>query len=68
MKLLVNNADNKVIGAHMVGDYSGEIIQAFGVALKAGATKADFDATVGVHPTSAEEFVTFSEGSLKPRK
>ncbi|MGO3343734.1 MAG: glutathione-disulfide reductase [Marinomonas sp.] len=68
MKLLVNNADEKVIGAHMVGDYSGEIMQGLGIALKAGATKADFDATVGVHPTSAEEFVTFSEGSLKPRK
>jgi glutathione reductase (NADPH) len=68
MKLLVNNTDDKVIGAHMVGDYSGEIIQGLGIALKAGATKADFDDTVGVHPTSAEEFVTFSAGSLKERK
>ncbi|MBJ7554767.1 glutathione-disulfide reductase [Marinomonas spartinae] len=68
MKLLVSNSDDKVIGVHMVGDYSGEIIQGLGVALKAGATKADFDTTVGVHPTSAEEFVTFSEGALKPRK
>ncbi|GAB3483010.1 glutathione-disulfide reductase [Marinomonas epiphytica] len=67
MKLLVNNADDKVIGAHMVGDYAGEIIQGLGIAIKAGATKADFDATVGVHPTSAEEFVTFSEGALKKR-
>ena len=67
MKLLVNNADDKVIGAHMVGDYAGEIIQGLGVAVKAGATKADFDATVGVHPTSAEEFVTFTEAALKPR-
>jgi len=67
MKLLVNNANDKVIGAHMVGDYAGEIIQGLGIAIKAGATKADFDATVGVHPTSAEEFVTFSEGSLKKR-
>tara|TARA_R110001632_G_scaffold82802_2_gene183614 strand:+ start:27368 stop:28744 length:1377 start_codon:yes stop_codon:yes gene_type:complete len=68
MKLLVNNTDDKVIGAHMVGDYSGEIIQGLGIAIKAGATKADFDDTVGVHPTSAEEFVTFSAGSLKERK
>ncbi|MCB5160527.1 glutathione-disulfide reductase [Marinomonas algarum] len=68
MKLLVNNADEKVIGAHMVGDYSGEIIQGLGIAIKAGATKADFDATVGVHPTSAEEFVTFSANALKERK
>lgn len=65
MKLLVNNADDKVIGAHMVGDYAGEIIQGLGIAIKAGATKADFDDTVGVHPTSAEEFVTFSAASLK---
>ena len=68
MKLLVNNADDRVIGAHMVGDYSGEIIQGLGIAIKAGATKAHFDATVGVHPTSAEEFVTFSAGALKERK
>ncbi|BFM48372.1 glutathione-disulfide reductase [Marinomonas sp. THO17] len=67
MKLLVNNENDKVIGAHMVGDYAGEIIQGLGVAIKAGATKADFDATVGVHPTSAEEFVTFSETALKKR-
>lgn len=65
MKLLVDNKTDKVIGAHMVGDYAGEIIQGLGIALKAGATKADFDATVGVHPTSAEEFVTFSEAALK---
>jgi glutathione reductase (NADPH) len=43
---------------HMVGPEAGEIIQGFAVAIKAGATKADFDATIGVHPTSAEEFVT----------
>ncbi|MDP5057319.1 MAG: glutathione-disulfide reductase [Marinomonas hwangdonensis] len=67
MKLLVNNADDKVIGAHMVGDYAGEIIQGLGIAIKAGATKADFDDTVGVHPTSAEEFVTFSAASLKKK-
>ncbi|MGB0781607.1 MAG: glutathione-disulfide reductase [Marinomonas sp.] len=67
MKLLVNNLDDKVIGAHMVGDYSGEIIQGLGIAIKAGATKADFDDTVGVHPTSAEEFVTFSSASLKKK-
>ncbi|TYL47703.1 glutathione-disulfide reductase [Marinomonas sp. IMCC 4694] len=68
MKLLVSNVDDKVIGAHMVGEYSGEIIQGLGIAIKAGATKAHFDETVGVHPTSAEEFVTFSAGALKERK
>ncbi|MBM6549946.1 glutathione-disulfide reductase [Marinomonas ostreistagni] len=67
MKLIVDRATDKVLGAHMVGDYAGEIIQGLGIAVKAGATKADFDSTVGVHPTSAEEFVTFSAGALKKR-
>lgn len=67
MKLIVDRSTDKVIGAHMIGDYAGEIIQGLGIAVKAGATKAHFDLTVGVHPTSAEEFVTFSAGSLKKR-
>ena len=67
MKLVVDRSTDKVLGAHMVGDYAGEIIQGLGIAIKAGATKAHFDSTVGVHPTSAEEFVTFSAGSLKKR-
>ncbi len=58
MKLIVNRANDRVVGLHMVGPEAGEIVQGFAVALKAGATKADFDATVGVHPTAAEEFVT----------
>lgn len=58
MKLVVDGESDRVLGVHMVGPYAGEIIQGFGVALKAGATKAVFDATVGIHPTSAEEFVT----------
>jgi glutathione reductase (NADPH) len=58
MKLIVNKADNKVISAHMVGHDAGETIQGIAVAITAGATKADFDATIGIHPTSAEEFVT----------
>ena len=61
MKLLVNGADDRVVGAHMVGPEAGEIIQGLAVALTAGATKADFDATVGIHPTAAEEFVTMRE-------
>lgn len=48
----------QVLGVHMVGHEAGEIIQLAGVALKAGATKAHFDSTIGVHPTAAEEFVT----------
>ena len=67
MKLIVDRATDKVIGVHVVGDYAGEIIQGLGVAIKAGATKADFDSTVGVHPTSAEELVTFSANDLKKR-
>lgn len=58
MKLVVQKSTDKVIGLHMVGSDAGEIIQGFSVAMRLGATKADFDATVGVHPTSAEEFVT----------
>lgn len=58
MKLIVNKANNKVIAAHMVGHDAGETIQGIAVAITAGATKADFDATIGMHPTSAEEFVT----------
>jgi glutathione reductase (NADPH) len=58
MKLVVDRASDRVVGLHMLGDDAGEIIQGFAVAMKAGATKAVFDATVGVHPTSAEEFVT----------
>ena len=58
MKLIVDNNTDKVIGAHMVGDSAAEIIQGVAIAVKMGATKADFDATVGIHPSSAEEFVT----------
>jgi glutathione reductase (NADPH) len=58
MKLIVNKANNKVIAAHMVGHDAGETIQGLAIAITAGATKADFDATIGIHPTSAEEFVT----------
>lgn len=58
MKLIVNKANNKVIAAHMVGHDAGETIQGIAIAITAGATKADFDATIGIHPTSAEEFVT----------
>jgi glutathione reductase (NADPH) len=58
MKLIVDTASDKVVAAHMVGPDAGEIIQGIGVAVIAGATKADFDATIGIHPTAAEEFVT----------
>jgi len=58
MKLVVDRATDKVLGAHMVGPDAGEIIQGLGIALRCGATKAQFDATIGVHPSAAEEFVT----------
>ncbi|WP_305856122.1 glutathione-disulfide reductase [Balneatrix alpica] len=58
MKMLVDQTTDKVLGIHMVGAEAGEIIQGMAVALKAGATKAVFDATIGIHPTAAEEFVT----------
>ena len=58
MKLVVDRKSDRVVGLHMVGSEAGEIVQGFAVAIKAGATKADFDATLGIHPTAAEEFVT----------
>ena len=61
MKLVVEDATDRVVGLHMVGPDAGEIVQGFAVAMKAGATKAIFDATIGIHPTVAEEFVTMRE-------
>ncbi len=58
MKLIVEAATDRVVGAHMVGDDAAELIQGVAIAIKAGATKAQFDATVGIHPTAGEEFVT----------
>ena len=65
VKLIVDTASDRVVGLHMVGAEAGEIVQGFAVALKCGATKAQFDATIGIHPTSAEEFVTLREVSRK---
>ena len=58
VKLVVDASNDRVIGCHMAGHGAAEIIQGLAVAMKAGATKAQFDATIGIHPTSAEEFVT----------
>lgn len=58
MKLVVDDTSDVVLGAHMVGDDAGEIMQGIAVAVRAGLKKADFDRTVGIHPTGAEEFVT----------
>jgi glutathione reductase (NADPH) len=61
LKLVVDADTDRVLGCHMIGPDAGEIIQGFAVALKCGATKAQFDATVGIHPTAAEEFVTMRQ-------
>jgi glutathione reductase (NADPH) len=61
MKLIVDTASDRVVGVHMMGPDAGEIVQGIAIALKAGATKAIFDNTVGIHPTAAEEFVTMRE-------
>jgi glutathione reductase (NADPH) len=61
MKLVVERASGRVLGCHMVGPDAAEITQGLAIALKCGATKAQFDATIGIHPTAAEEFVTMRE-------
>ncbi|HTH17107.1 MAG TPA: glutathione-disulfide reductase [Magnetospirillum sp.] len=66
MKLIVERATDKVIGLHMVGAEAPEIVQGFAVALKCGATKAQFDATIGIHPTAAEELVTMRDKRPDP--
>ncbi len=63
MKLVVDKTSDRVLGVHMVGPDAGEIIQGFAVALNCGATKRQFDATIGIHPTMAEEFVTMRDAA-----
>ncbi len=63
MKLIVQSSSDLVIGAHMVGDAAAEIIQGLAIAMTAGATKAHFDATLGIHPSAAEEFVTMRQAT-----
>ncbi|MGZ8213466.1 MAG: FAD-dependent oxidoreductase, partial [Methylosarcina sp.] len=58
MKMVVRKSTDQVLGIHMVGPDAGEVIQGMAVAIRAGATKAVFDSTIGIHPTAAEEFVT----------
>jgi len=61
MKLVVDRKSQRVVGAHMIGIDAGEVIQGVAIAIKLGATKAQFDATLGIHPTVAEEFVTMRD-------
>ena len=58
VKLVVRRDDERVLGCHLIGKDAPEIIQGFVVAVKMGATKRDFDATIGIHPSTAEELVT----------
>ena len=58
MKLVVDQRSQRVLGAHMLGEEAAEIMQGIGIAVRMGATKQDFDRTIGIHPTAAEEFVT----------
>ena len=67
MKLVVDRATDRVLGAHMVGADAPEIIQGLAIALKCGATKAQLDSTIGIHPTAAEEFVTMRDPVAAPR-
>jgi len=67
VKLIVDSASQRVLGAHMVGADAPEIIQGLAIALRMGATKAHFDATVALHPTAAEEFVTLREKTTRRR-
>ncbi len=64
MKLVVDGVTDRVVGCHIAGPYAGELIQVIGIAVKMGATKADFDATMAVHPTAAEELVTMREKAV----
>ncbi len=64
MKLLVDGITDRVVGCHIAGPDAGDLIQVIGIAVKMGATKADFDATMAVHPTTAEELVTMREKAM----
>jgi glutathione reductase (NADPH) len=66
MKMIVRLPEEKVLGIHVIGMGADEMLQGFGVAVKMGATKADFDACVAIHPTAAEELVTLAPWGMAP--
>ena len=66
MKLVCVGAEQRVVGLHVVGTFADEMLQGFGIAVKMGATKADFDNCVAIHPTAAEEFVTMAPWGAEP--
>ena len=65
MKLVVDGTSDRVVGCHIVGDGAAEMVQVVGIAVKMKATKADFDATMALHPTAAEELVTMRTPSAR---
>jgi glutathione reductase (NADPH) len=67
MKIVVDAASDRVLGVHLLGEGAGEMIQLVGIALTMGATKRDFDRTMAVHPTAAEELVTLRTPSVRHR-
>jgi glutathione reductase (NADPH) len=67
-KLVIDGESGRVVGCHIVGPDAGEMIQLVGIAVKMKATKADLDAVIAVHPTSAEELVTMREKALSHRR
>ena len=66
MKLIVDTSTDRVLGVHILGDGAGEMIQLVGIAVRMGATKRDFDQTLAVHPTAAEELVTMRTPWVAP--
>jgi len=66
MKLIVDKSTNRVLGVHILGEGAGEMIQMVGIAVRMGATKRDFDQTLAVHPTAAEELVTMRTPWVAP--
>ena len=68
MKLVVDHDSDRVVGAHVVGPAAAEMMQGIGIAVKMGATKRDFDSTIGIHPTAAEEIVTMRTVTREHRK
>ena len=68
MKLVVDHDSDRVVGVHIVGPAAGEMMQGIGIAVKMGATKRDFDSTIGIHPTAAEEIVTMRTVTREHRR
>jgi glutathione reductase (NADPH) len=68
MKLVADAGTDRVVGCHMLGPDAPEIIQGVAIAVKCGATKRQFDQTIGIHPSAAEEFVTMREKYVRPEK